>query len=76
MLPTINMKDDWILVSRLHHLGRGCKVGDVISYTHPVDGPGVYVTKRIIGMAGDFVVKDPMGGSGDMLQVSFDMASG
>ncbi|TGZ82955.1 LexA/Signal peptidase, partial [Ascodesmis nigricans] len=69
MLPTFNTTDDWILVSRLHTLGRGCKVGDVISYTHPVDGPGVFVTKRIIGMEGDFVVKDPMDGTGEMLQV-------
>ena len=71
MLPTFAVSNDWILISKLHTLGRGCKVGDVVSYAHPVYGPKVSVIKRIIGMPGDFVVKDPMEeGPGEMLQVS------
>lgn len=69
MLPTFNVTNDWILISKLHTLGRGCRVGDVVSYVHPVYGPKVSVIKRIIGMPGDFVVKDPTDGSNDMLQV-------
>lgn len=69
MLPTMNVSGDWVYISKLHVYGRGVKSGDVVSYTHPVDGPGVHVIKRIIGMPGDFVVKDPTDGSNDMLQV-------
>lgn len=69
MLPTINIEGDYIIISKLYSRGRGVGVGDLISYVHPVDGPGVHVCKRIIGMPGDFVVTDPMGAPGDMLQV-------
>lgn len=69
MLPTINIEGDFIVVSKLYSRGRGVGVGDLISYVHPVDGPGIHVCKRVIGMPGDFVVTDPMGAPGDMLQV-------
>lgn len=77
MLPTINVSGDWIIVSKLHARGgRGTgpgglaiRVGDLVSYAHPVDGPDVHVVKRVIGLPGDFVVVDPADGSGDMLQV-------
>lgn len=69
MLPTINIRNDWILISKLHVRGRGIRVGDLVSYSHPIDGPDVNVVKRVIGLPGDFVVKDPSDGSGEMLQV-------
>ncbi|KAI5790137.1 peptidase S24/S26A/S26B/S26C [Geopyxis carbonaria] len=69
MLPTFAVSGDWVFTSKLHCYGRGCKVGDVVSYVHPLNGPGVNVMKRIIGMPGDFVVRDPTDGTGDMLQV-------
>lgn len=69
MLPTMSVTGDWVFISKLHVYGRGVKPGDLVSYTHPIDGPGVHVIKRIIGMPGDFVVKDPTDGSDDMLQV-------
>jgi inner membrane protease subunit 1 len=69
MLPTINVSGDWIVISKFHSRGRGIKVGDLVSYAHPIDGPDVNVVKRVIGLEGDFVVKDPSDGSGDMLQV-------
>lgn len=77
MLPTINVSGDWIVVSKLHARGgRGAgpgglaiRVGDLVSYAHPVDGPDVHVVKRVVGLPGDFVVVDPTDGSGDMLQV-------
>jgi mitochondrial inner membrane protease subunit 1 len=43
-----------ILWSRLHRRGRGIKVGDVITYTHPMF-PQDEGCKRVIGMPGDFV---------------------
>lgn len=72
MLPTINIEGDFIVISKLYSRGRGVGVGDLVSYVHPVDGPGVHVCKRVIGMPGDFVVVDPMGAigtPGDMVQV-------
>ncbi|CCX12055.1 peptidase S24/S26A/S26B/S26C [Pyronema domesticum] len=69
MLPTINVSGDWIVISKFHSRGRGIIVGDLVSYAHPIDGPDVNVVKRVIGLEGDFVVKDPSDGSGDMLQV-------
>ncbi|KAL7271263.1 hypothetical protein RUND412_005988 [Rhizina undulata] len=69
MLPTINASGDYILISKLHSRGRGVAPGDMVSYVHPEDGPGVHVCKRVVGMPGDFVVMDPMAGTGDMVQV-------
>lgn len=68
MLPTLNVRGDWVLISKLNKLGRGLRVGDLVSYKHPVEAD-IGVIKRVIGMPGDFVVKDPTDGSGDMLQV-------
>lgn len=75
MLPTFAVSGDWVFTSKLHCYGRGCKVGDVVSYIHPLNGPGVNVMKRIIGMPGDFVVRDPTDGTGDMLQVRINYTS-
>jgi len=69
MVPTFAAANDWVLISKLHSRGRGIEAGDLVSFLHPVDGPGVSVIKRVIGMPGDFVVKDPSDGSGEMLQV-------
>jgi inner membrane protease subunit 1 len=57
MVPTIPAHYNsrpWILWSALHRRGRGIKVGDVITYTHPIftQDEGC---KRVIGMPGDFV---------------------
>ena len=71
MLPTINVEGDWVVISKLHARGRQVTVGDLVSFKHPHDGRDVGVIKRVIGLAGDFVVKDPSDGSGDMLQVGF-----
>lgn len=57
MVPTIpsNLrKRPVILYSCLHRRGRWIKVGDVITYTHPVF-PSQSGCKRVIGMPGDFV---------------------
>lgn len=57
MLPTMPADFDGvplILYSSLHRRGRGLKVGDVITYTHPIF-PNQAGCKRVIGMPGDFV---------------------
>jgi signal peptidase I len=69
MLPTIGVSGEWVLISKFHTRGREIKVGDLVSFQHPYDGRDVGVLKRVIGMPGDFVVKDPTDGTGDMLQV-------
>lgn len=57
MLPTIPAgyrESPWILYSSLHKRGRWIKVGDVITYKHPML-PNTDGAKRVIGMPGDFV---------------------
>lgn len=57
MVPTIPAhyrSTPRILYSTLHRRGRGIKVGDVITYTHPMF-PNTHGCKRVIGMPGDFV---------------------
>jgi inner membrane protease subunit 1 len=57
MLPTIPAeyrKRPYIFYSSLHRRGRWLKVGDVITYTHPLF-PSQQGCKRVIGMPGDFV---------------------
>jgi len=57
MLPTIPHSYNgfpWVLYSSLHRRGRNIKVGDVVTYTHPIV-PNQYGCKRVIGMPGDFV---------------------
>ena len=69
MLPTFNVRGDWVLISKLHRLGRGVRVGDLVTCRHPCRADDRFI-KRVLGMPGDFVAKDPADGSGDMLQVS------
>jgi inner membrane protease subunit 1 len=75
MLPTIPdgmRKRSWILMSALHRRGRWIKVGDVVTYTHPIF-PGEYGCKRVIGMPGDFVsVVTPGRGDGDVKDVDVE----
>lgn len=73
MYPTFNPRGDWLLVSRLHSNGKGIQVGDVVRFNHPTF-LGVHAAKRVIGMPGDFVCRDPplsteAGKQPDMIQV-------
>jgi inner membrane protease subunit 1 len=58
MVPTIPDRyrggRAWVLYSALHRRGRWLKVGDVVTYTHPLF-PSESGCKRIVGMPGDFV---------------------
>ena len=74
MLPTLNVWSerggfDRILLSYLHRRGRGIQVGDIVSFSHPVRR-GNCVIKRVVGMPGDFVLRDTPGlGDGTVVQV-------
>jgi mitochondrial inner membrane protease subunit 1 len=58
MVPTIPHQytgsTPYILYSSLHRRGRNIKVGDVITFTHPII-PNEWACKRVIGMPGDYV---------------------
>lgn len=75
MLPTINPIGDSVIISKLYRRGQNVKVGDIVSFAHPVD-QGVHSIKRVIGMEGDWVCRDTPGvGSGMVIQVCCDRAS-
>ena len=69
MLPTINVRGVSVCIDNSFSRGRGIKVGDVVDFHHPmVRGAGAI--KRVMGMPGDFVVKDGGEGKGKtMIQV-------
>lgn len=69
MLPTINSYGDSVIISKYYRRGRDLKVGDAVSFAHPVVA-GMQSLKRVVGMAGDFVERDTPGSdSGMMVQV-------
>lgn len=54
MLPTFEVMGEWILISKLHRLGRNVQVGDLVVYDIPInDTLGV---KRVLGLPGDYVM--------------------
>lgn len=69
MTPTMNATGDWLLLSKTYRRGRGIEVGDIVSFKHPID-QGTFSVKRVIGMPGDFVLRDSPDTSGAMIQVS------
>ena len=69
MLPTLDIRGDWVFLSKLQVRGRGVKVGDIVSFAHPMF-PDTSALKRVVGMPGDFVLRDSPGSdSNTMLQV-------
>lgn len=70
MTPTMNATGDWLLLSKTYRRGRYVKVGDIISFKHPID-EGTYSVKRVVAMPGDFVLRDSPDTSGAMIQVSW-----
>ena len=71
MLPTINVRDDWVFISKMNRRGKNVEVGDIVSLTHPMV-PDMGVVKRVLGMPGDFVLREAPGLSGgaNMIQVN------
>lgn len=71
MLPTIAVRGDWVWIDKSYRRGRWIKVGDVVSMKHPLM-PEEGAIKRVVGMPGDFVMRDTPdadGGRGMMIQV-------
>jgi len=68
MLPTLNSTGDWLIMSKHYRRGRGVEVGDLVSFKHPMREDTRSV-KRVIGMSGDFVLRDSPDTSGVMIQV-------
>jgi hypothetical protein len=69
MLPTLNASGTSVVISKWYRRGRGVQVGDIVSYKHPIQGE-LTTIKRVIGMPGDFVLRDTPGkGDGTMIQV-------
>jgi inner membrane protease subunit 1 len=68
MLPTFEVVGDSVIISRFYRRGRGIKVGDVVSF-HSVVEPGESVIKRVVGLEGDYVLRDTPGTTESMLQV-------
>lgn len=71
MLPTLYSFGTYVLISKYHRRGKEVKVGDIISFKHPVK-KGEYAIKRVIGMEGDFVLRNTPGKSDTMIQVRQD----
>ena len=69
MNPTLNATGDFLLLSKRYRRGRGIEVGDMVSFKHPID-EWTSSVKRVVGMPGDFVLRDSPGTSGVMIQVS------
>lgn len=57
MVPTLSAKGDWIYISKWYRRGRGIHVGDLVDFEHPMV-PGMGAVKRVVGMPGDFVMRD------------------
>jgi inner membrane protease subunit 1 len=68
MVPTMNSVGDSLIISKLYRRGRYIEVGDVVSFKHPIDG-SIESVKRVLGMPGDFVLRDTPDTSGMMIQV-------
>lgn len=70
MLPTIQVMGDHALIARSYRRGRAIQVGDVVSFSSVIK-PKERVIKRVIGMPGDWVLRDSPNCSSDaqMIQV-------
>ncbi|POS86743.1 hypothetical protein EPUL_000791 [Erysiphe pulchra] len=67
MLPTLQVLGDNVLIARSYRRGRGIQVGDVVSFASVIK-PGERVIKRVIGLPGDWVLRDtPLGSSKSMM---------
>nr|POF13910.1 hypothetical protein CFP56_02934 [Quercus suber] len=66
--PVTLPRIDWLLISKYYRRGREVKVGDLVSFRHPVNRE-TYAVKRVIGMPGDFVLRDTPGKNEVMIQL-------
>ena len=69
MLPTLEAWGDWVYISKRYRRGQGIEVGDVVSCSSVME-PSQAIIKRVIGLQGDYVLRDTPGVGETMLQVS------
>jgi len=70
MLPTLEVLGDWVILSKQFRRGRGIEVGDIVSFDSVAE-PGERAMKRVIGLQGDYVLRNTPGtNSNEMIQVS------
>jgi inner membrane protease subunit 1 len=70
MLPTFEILGDSLLTSKKYRRGRGIEVGDLVTFDSVVE-PGERVVKRVLGLEGDYVMRDSPESSGNqIIQVS------
>lgn len=58
MYPTMPPSSAWLILSRRHARRQDVQLGDVVEAHSPIQHHG-RVAKRVIGMPGDYVVRDP-----------------
>ena len=70
MLPTIAVAHDRVWIKKSYRRGKGIVVGDLVNIKHPMF-PDEGAIKRVVGMPGDFIVRDTPDehGSDMMIQV-------
>lgn len=68
MLPTLHVTGETLILSRHHVRGKDVKVGDIVTFRHPVLDDVVGM-KRVIGMPGDYVLSQTPAVSDQMIQV-------
>ncbi|TID30268.1 hypothetical protein CANINC_001148 [Pichia inconspicua] len=69
MLPTLNVNNDFCVVSKKYKNGSGIEMGDIIVARKPTQ-PDNWVCKRVTGMPGDIILLDPSRGHIDELHHS------
>ncbi|EON69886.1 hypothetical protein W97_09150 [Coniosporium apollinis CBS 100218] len=69
MLPTMAADGEGVVINKKYRRGRYIEVGDLVSVRHLFE-PEEAAIKRVMGMPGDFVLRDTPGkGEGLMVQV-------
>ena len=69
MHPTVPSADSWSIISPRYRHGKDLKIGDIVHAKNPILAHHM-IAKRVIGMPGDYVLKDEkrraneMGGGG------------
>jgi len=80
MLPTLYLSGDWVLISKLNRRGKGIEVGDIVAFEHPLDAHindgRMGMTKRVLGMPGDFVTLRAQGDTHGLVDIDDDYSGG
>jgi inner membrane protease subunit 1 len=69
MLPTLEFYGGYVMISRSYRRGKNVKVGDLVSFYSVVE-PRELVIKRVVGLEGDYVLRDTPEKNDIMIQVN------